>query len=298
MSSKRLQTSDKYKLSQRVFIQQEITFKTLKTDKVRVQLNKMKDDLRTVVSFFDWLHIANTFADSIMTTIKRVLGVQDYKVAQLLGSTLTHDPKEVIYNFSSYVLSETEKMLLCKGLNFVIPPKKMKFENELLPFEILLLDVCDNSDKVTDADCLLDLKCKIKDVGLSSLRSYNKKDHRFKNLTKNEYAAFLSLKSNNNIVIQKADKGNTVVILDQVSYVFEVEKFLGDTSKFINVTFNPKHKVKKEVRHLIGSNIKHRLGDLFENNYLRKKDYNFMKPCGSKPGVLYRLCKVMKNLMD
>ena len=174
MSSKRLQTSDKYKLSQRVFIQQEITSKTLKTDKVRVQLSKMKDDLRTVVSFFDWLHIANTFADSIMTTIKRVQEVQDYKVAQLLGSTLTHDPKEVIYNFSSYVLSETEKMLLCEGLNFVIPPKKMKFENELLPSEILLLEVCDNSDKVRDADCLLNLKCKIKDVGLSSLRSYNK----------------------------------------------------------------------------------------------------------------------------
>ena len=40
------------------------------------------------------------------------------------------------------------------------------------------------------------LKSKIKDVGLSSFRLYNKKDHRFENLTKDEYEAFLNLKSN------------------------------------------------------------------------------------------------------
>ena len=42
-------------------------------------------------------------------------------------------------------------------------------------------------------------------------------DNRFENLTNDEYTTFLSLKSNNNIMIQKADKGNTVVILDRVS---------------------------------------------------------------------------------
>ena len=144
---------------------------------------------------------------------------------------------------------------------------------------------------------MLDLKCKIKDVGLSSFRWFNKKDHRFENLTKDEYTAFLSLKYMNNIIIQKADKGNTVVIPDHVSYVFKIEKLLGDTSKLIKVVFNPKHKLNKEVRHLtdIESNIKHCLDDLLLNNYLNKRDYNFMRPCGSKPGVLYGLCKLHKK---
>ena len=191
MPSKRLQIFGAYKISQRVFIQQEIRFKTFETENVREQLNTMNDDLKTVASFF-WLHIANTFAESNIKTIKRVKGVQDYKIAELLGSTLSHDPKEVIYNSSFYILSETEKALLCKGLNFAIPPKKLKFENYILPFEILFRYVCHNSNKVSDDDCLLDLKCKIKDVGLSSFRWYNKNDHRFKNLTKDEYTAFLS----------------------------------------------------------------------------------------------------------
>ena len=50
MSSKRSQSSNAYKIPQSVFVQQEIRFKTLEIDKVRAQLNKMKDDLRTVVT--------------------------------------------------------------------------------------------------------------------------------------------------------------------------------------------------------------------------------------------------------
>ena len=68
----------------------------------------MKDDLRSVVSFFDWLHIANTFAESNIKTIKRVKGVQDYKIAKLL-IPLTYDPKEIIHNFPYNVLSEKGK---------------------------------------------------------------------------------------------------------------------------------------------------------------------------------------------
>ena len=113
------------------------------------------------------------------------------------------DLKEVIYNFSSYALSETEKALPCKWLNFTILPKNLKFENYLLPFEILFQNVCSNSNKVSDDVCLLDLKCKIKDVGLSSFSWYKKKDHSLENSTKDEYTAFLSLKSNDNIIIRK-----------------------------------------------------------------------------------------------
>ena len=96
---------------------------------------------------------------------------------------------------------------------------------------------------------MLDLTSKIKDVGLSSSRWCNKKDHYLQNLTKDEYTVFLSLKSNNNIIIQNTDKRNTSVILNRVSYVFEMEKLLGDTCKLLKVAFNPKNKVNKEVKH-------------------------------------------------
>ena len=57
MSSKRLQTSDACKLSQNIFKLQEITFKTLEIDKICAQLNKINDNLRSAISFFDY-HIS------------------------------------------------------------------------------------------------------------------------------------------------------------------------------------------------------------------------------------------------
>ena len=61
-------------------------------------------------------------------------------------------------------------------------------------------------------ESILHLKSKIKDVGLSSFRLYNKKDHHIENLFEEEYEAFLWLSKNDDIIIQKADKSNTVVL--------------------------------------------------------------------------------------
>ena len=203
-----------------------------------------------------------------------------------MGTKLQHDPEKVIYNFSSYELTQTEISLLLKGLNFSLLPQKLKFENHLLPFELLYRDVI--NDEIKDDDAIMHLKSKIKDVGLSSFRLYNKKDHRFENLTEDEYEAFLNLKSNKNIIIQKADKGNSVVVNDRLEYVRKMEELLSDRSKFVKIEFNSKHTVNQDVRHLLDMEleIKSCLDDLLNKNYLSKDDYKYLKLCGSKPGVM------------
>ena len=72
---------------------------------------------------------------------------------------------------------------------------------------------------------------------------------------------------------------------------------LNDESKFSEIVFNPKHTVNKEVRHLLDmeANIKIFLDDLLDGDYITKDDYKFMKPVGSKPGVMYGLCKIHKD---
>ena len=95
------------------------------------------------------------------------------------------------------------------------------------------------------------MKSKIKDIGLSSFRLYNKKDHRFENLSKEEYEAFINLKKNKSIIIQKADKGNGVVIIDRMSFIAKMEELLSDRSKFMKVELNSKYKFNHEIRHLL-----------------------------------------------
>ena len=160
---------------------------------------------------------------------------------------------------------------------------------------MLYRDVLDDEKK--DDDALMHLKSKVKDIGLSSFRFYNKKDHRFENLTEDEYEAFLNLKSNKNIIIQKADKGNSVVVIDRLKYVHRMEELLSDRSKFVKIEFNWKHTVNQDVRHLLDLEleIKSCLDDLLNKNYLSKDDYKYLKPCGSKPGIMYGLCKIHKG---
>ena len=104
------------------------------------------------------------------------------------------------------------------------------------------------NDERKDEDALRLLKTKIKDIGLSSFRSCNEKDHRFENLTEDEYEVFLNLKSNTNIIIQKSDKGNNVVAIDRLKYVHKMEELLSDRRKFVKIEFNSKHTVKQDVR--------------------------------------------------
>ena len=127
MSNKRLQTSDADRRSQSLFLQEKITLrkKSVENEKTRKMLSKLEVDLRSAMSFVDWIHVSNNFISCNIKTIRKVEDVQRYKLAELMGSKLHHNPNEVIHNFSSYQLSEIEKLLLlCKGLNFALPQKK------------------------------------------------------------------------------------------------------------------------------------------------------------------------------
>ena len=142
------------------------------------------------MSFLDWVHIFNKFNEGNIIIIKRVEEVQNYKLAELLSSKLQHDPNKVIHDYSSYDLSKAEVSLLLKGSNFSLLPEELEFENHLLPLELLHRDVLYNESGINDS--LIHLKSK-KDVGLSPFTLYNKKDHRFGNLSEEEYEAFIDL---------------------------------------------------------------------------------------------------------
>ena len=43
------------------------------------------------------------------------------------------------------------------------------------------------------------------------------------------------------------------------------------------------------------SEIKSYLDNLLDKDYLSKDDYKYLKPCGSKPGITYRFCKIHKG---
>ena len=93
------------------------------------------------------------------------------------------------------------------------------------------------------------------------------------------------------IIIQKSDKGNSVVILDRESYVDRVMNIISDTSKFQKLNV-------KEGKDYIRNQEKRITSVLYELNRkgaLTDADYTKISPKGSSPSVLYGFSKVHKT---
>ena len=141
----------------------------------------------------------------------------------------SHNPDRVIFNFSSYKLTDDEKNVLCKGLNFSVKPGLIEYSEFLLPFELLFRDI--KREDLCNEDMSV-IKARLLDTALTSYQNFSRDREPPENLTSSEFKALKRLSKNKDIVIQKADKGKTVVILEKCSYISAIEGILYDNSKF------------------------------------------------------------------
>ena len=152
-----------------------------------------------------------------------------------LVATSSHDP-EVIFNFSTYKLSSGDKDLLSKGLRFAIPPKQIDYSNFMREFELLCRSTLDLSMTTEEKDRF---KTKLKDVALSSFKLFSDSCKFQNNLFAEEINSLKALMRNKDIIIQKADKSNTVVITDKDKYTEGVKSAISDSNKSVQLNITP-----------------------------------------------------------
>ena len=107
------------------------------------------------MSLVDFSHIISLFLKSNDATLSKCQDVHKkklYSLGYFERDKDTNDPDQVIHNFSAYVLSDDEKTLLAKGLNFSLPPKALNFADHMTPFELLYKNLkgCDISQYKMD----------------------------------------------------------------------------------------------------------------------------------------------------
>ena len=118
-----------------------------------------------------------------------------------------------------------------KGLKFSISPKKLNYADYLANFELFYRSIY-NLDSISNI--ILDfVKIKIKDTALTSFRNY--KANLPRNLSGEDFKPLQNLSKNTNLVIQKSDKGNSVVIFDKGIDIKHVESLLSNKAKFEKV---------------------------------------------------------------
>ena len=274
-----LKNSKAYRDCQIKLLKQELTSKKSARRTVETQLKKLKDGLVRRMSLVDYTHIISLFLrsnDATLTKRQEVHKKKLYNLGYFERDKDANDPEQVIHNFSSYVLSDDEKSLLAKGLNFSVPPKKLNFADHMTPFELLYQNLkkgCDISRQKMDI-----LKIDLRKVAYSSFNQYN--FLRELNLSHPEYEALKKLSSCEDIVIHKSDKGNSVVIVNRTDYLQRMQEMVDDTSKFekLNVKpgkdYNFMTKEKRTVDTL--------LSELVDKKSISEAEREKLSPDGSK----------------
>ena len=289
-----LKSTKAYRDCQLKLLKQELSNKKSARRTTNLQLQKLKNELVRTMSLVDYSHIISLFLKSNDANLAKCQDVHKKKLYNLgffERDRDANDPNQVIHNFSSYVLSDDEKSLLAKGLNFSLPPKKLQFADHMTPFELLYKNLkgCDISQYKMDL-----LKVDLKKIAYSSFNNYNFLKEL--NLSHPEYQALKKLSSNKEIVIHKSDKGNSVVIVNRTDYLNRLQEMVDDTTKFqkLNVKpgkdYNFMTKEKKEVDNL--------LSELVEKRSLSEAQRERLSPDGPNPARLYGLPKIHKPLVN
>ena len=132
------------------------------------------------------------------------------------------------------------------------------------------------------------VKTRTKEEALSSYRNYN--NNVPQHPAKEKFLALQNLCKNKSFVIQKSDKGNSVVIVDKM------ENLINGTWKFEKI--NPK---SDGTLNFAVSQEKH-VGNILKtpvaSNSMSEETRRSLKPVGTRPGLMYGLCKVHKDIVN
>ena len=137
-------------------------------------------------------------------------------------------------------------------------------------------------------------KTKTKETALSSFRQYNKNPQQ--NLSKEELAALTNLSKNKDMVIQKSDKDNSIVIVDKETYIQKMENLSSGQRKFEKVTL-----INDAFLNFVVNQekpIETIFKNLVDSNNMSKQLRKFIKPVGTRPSIMHGNCKVNKQQVD
>ena len=138
-------------------------------------------------------------------------------------------------------------------------------------------------------------KAKIKECVLSSFKLRNEKNT-VSSLNKDEISALKTLYQNKDLIVQKSDEGNSIVLINKSDYLDQMYNILSDTKKFVKTSVVD----EKHLNFIIGTEEKltNLLQELKVSETISEIDYKKLKPRGSSFGVLYVLYKTHKKVLN
>ena len=113
------------------------------------------------------------------------------------------------------------------------------------------------------------------------------------NLSREEYNALKTLSSLKNIIIQKSDKGNSVVVMNRDDYINPMQTLISDLARFqiLSVPENKDYNLMVKEKRLVDNT----LDFLYEKNDITHDIKTILTTDGPRPGRLYGLLKISEH---
>ena len=116
--------------------------------KLKKEFTALQKLIKNKLSIIDFARICWF---SLVGNDKKILEVKEtnrkkIKSLGLASPVRSHSPDKIIINHSSHQLSDIEKTVLAKSLNFALPPKTLNDAEYLTPYELLFRDITELSD--------------------------------------------------------------------------------------------------------------------------------------------------------
>ncbi|XP_062849575.1 uncharacterized protein LOC134311850 [Trichomycterus rosablanca] len=189
------------------------------------------------------------------------------------GQTHAGDVDKWVKNLSDRQLTQAEKDILAKGLNFAVTPK-----------QVPLVELITATESAIRNNNISDLEAEQLRMKVSACLSNAKPPP--SNISRDERYALTTLSKDNNIIILPADKGRCTVLLNQIDYHEKVMLLLSDTNTYELLKQDPGSSYKKKVIDC--------LKVLEQNNAIDRALYYKLYPGEATPS-LYGLPKIHKQ---
>jgi hypothetical protein len=164
---------------------------------------------------------------------KKYNGLQAKQVRQTTAHQL--DPTKVVHNLSDYPLDQATLSALAKGFNFAVAPSRVPTEDIITGVESAVFSLPEK-----EAETLRQQTCEI-------LRKARPPP---RNISFDEIQALKALRSNEEIIVLPADKGNATVVMNTSDYNTKMRALLVDAA-YTPRRADPTTNLEKKTKALI-----------------------------------------------
>jgi hypothetical protein len=286
----------------------EIKIKKRELSRLYRLSHRLRSDLLSNLDHISFVRTTSIIQSLVKQHEHQWISTHDKKLDQLrsqqrppITRTTTFEyPKKPVHNFSKRKLTDEEMEALSKGLDFVFPSTKTDDETLIANVESLFVSLLGYATDRRDYETKQEDERTQYKLTPEQLQFANKIRHvtdqyrhqasnTLKNIDRSHVKSLNLLKElskDKSIVITKADKGHSVVILDRDEYLRKMESLISDRTKFEPIDHDPT--IAEEDR------LTRKLRCLKERRFITEQEYDLCFPSGSQPGTLYGLPKVHK----